>query len=230
MPAPGGGVRWDISAGATFVKICGITRLGDARAAVRAGANALGFVFAPSPRRVTPSRARQIAPHLHPSVASVGVFVDASEEEILGVVAEVGLDGVQLQGGEGPEVVEALRRRRPGLFIAKAVRILEPGDLARTLRWPADAVFVDSKDPADPGAPGRPIPAAWLEGPRPRRLVVAGGLTPGNVAAVVAGLRPWGVDVSGGVETSPGKKDPALLRDFVRAVRTARPGPLPALR
>jgi len=222
MHSPGGGVRWEVPAGATFVKICGITRLGDARAAVRAGANALGFVFAPSPRRVTPSRARQIARHVHPSVASLGVFVDAAVDRILGIVQEVGLDGVQLQGEEGPEVVEALRRRRPGLFIAKAVRILDAGGLAATLRWPADAVLVDSKDTADPGARSRPIPAAWLDGLRPRRLIVAGGLTPGNVGEVVATLRPWGVDVSGGVEEAPGKKDAAAVRDFVHAVRAAR--------
>jgi len=220
--APGGGVRWAVPPGVTFVKVCGITRLGDARAAVRAGANALGFVFAPSPRRVTPSRAREIARHVHPSVASLGVFVDATVERVLGIVHEVGLDGVQLQGEEGPEVAEALRRRRPGLFIAKAVRIVDSGGLGATLRWPADALLVDSKDPEDPGARSRPIPAAWLEGLRPRRLIVAGGLTPGNVGEVVATLRPWGVDVSGGVEEAPGKKDVGLVRAFVHAVRAAR--------
>jgi phosphoribosylanthranilate isomerase len=191
---------------------------------MRSGANAIGFVFAPSPRRILPSRAREIARHLHPSISSVGVFVDATVEHMLAVVEDVGLGGVQLQGAEPPETIEALRRARPGLFITRAVRLLDGGALAATAASPADAVMVDPKDPADPADRKAPIPLEWLQGPRHARLIVAGGLTPGNVGDVVSRLRPWGVDVSGGVEASPGRKDLGLVRAFVRAVREAEAG------
>jgi phosphoribosylanthranilate isomerase len=207
--------------GSTFVKICGITRLGDARAAVRAGANAVGFVFAPSPRRIVPSKAKAIAGHLHPSVTSIGVFVDAAVEEVLRIAREVGLGGVQLQGAEPPETIEALRRAHPGLFISKVVRMLDAGSLAATAASPADAVMVDPKDPTDPGARSAPIPVEWLSGAHHEHLIVAGGLTPSSVGAVVRTLHPWGVDVSAGVEESPGRKDVALVRDFVAEVRAA---------
>jgi phosphoribosylanthranilate isomerase len=210
-----------MAAGATFVKICGITRLGDARAAIGAGANAVGFVFAPSPRRITAPRARTIARHVHPSVASVGVFVDAPLERILAIVDEVGLSGVQLQGDEPPQLVEALRRMRPALFIIKAIRASGPAPFGPWPDGPADAVMVDAKDPARAEIRSSPVPPAWLEGRRPRHLIVAGGLTRRNVGAVVAALRPWGVDVSSGVEEVPGRKDHREVSEFVQAVRVA---------
>jgi phosphoribosylanthranilate isomerase len=191
---------------------------------VRAGANAVGFVFAPSPRRIAPSRAREITRHLHPSVTSIGVFVDASAGHVLRIAGEVGLGGVQLQGAEPPEMIEALRRIRPGLFVSKVVRMLDAGSLAGTATCPADAVMVDPKDPTDPGAPSTPIPVGWLVGPHHERLIVAGGLMPSNVGKVVRTLRPWGVDVSGGVEESPGRKDARLVREFVAEVRAAEVG------
>jgi len=205
----------------TFVKICGITRLGDARAAVRAGANAVGFVFAPSPRRIVPSKAKAIAGHLHPSVTSIGVFVDAPVDQVLRIAGEVGLGGVQLQGAETPEMIEALRRASPGLFISKVVRMLDAGSLAATATSPADAVMVDPKDPTDPGARSAPIPLEWLAEAHHEHLIVAGGLTPSSVGAVISTLHPWGVDVSAGVEESPGRKDVQLVRDFVAEVRAA---------
>jgi phosphoribosylanthranilate isomerase len=191
---------------------------------VRAGANGIGFVFAPSPRRIVPSKAREIARHLHPSVTSIGVFVDATVEHVLRIAGEVGLGGVQLQGAEPPEMIEALRRARPRLFISKVVRMLDAASLAHTATSPADAVMVDPKDPADPGARSRPIPVEWLTGPRHEHLIVAGGLTPSSVGSVVRTLHPWGVDVSGGVEESPGRKDAGLVRWFVAEVRAAEHG------
>lgn len=155
---------------------------------------------------------------------SVGVFVDATTQHILDVVGSVGLGGVQLQGAEPPEVIEELRRARPGLFIAKVVRMTGPGSLAATADWPADAVMVDPKDPAHPSARSAPIPAGWLRGPHHAHLIVAGGLTPSSVGGVVRTLHPWGVDVSGGVESSPGRKDVRLVQEFVAAVRAAEGG------
>lgn len=224
---------WGTAPGATFVKVCGITRLGDAHAAVAAGANALGFVFASSPRQVTPAQAQEISAGCHPGIACFGVFVDASVSWMLDVVAQAGLDAVQLQGGETPAVIDRLHEGRPGLFVARAIRVLDAGCLVEAGRSPADAVMVDSKDPADPGAHTGLVPAAWLQAwpaeARPERLIIAGGLTPGNVGGVVRSLRPWGVDVSAGVEESPGIKDVAKLADFIAAVRTAD-GPDPAER
>jgi phosphoribosylanthranilate isomerase len=233
--------------GPTFVKICGITRLGDAREAVRAGANAIGFVFAPSPRRVSPARARAISSRVHPAVRRIGVFVDEEPARILAVVADARLDGVQLHGSEPVEVVRAIRAAAPGLFLLKVIRLggSQPLAMAVQLRAEAlaDAVMVDTKDPADLAATPVAISAQGLaefDGRRRPdqsdgadrsnqsrsagvvdRLVLAGGLTPGNVGALVRQMRPWGVDVSSGVESAPGRKDAHRIRAFVRAVREA---------
>jgi phosphoribosylanthranilate isomerase len=171
-----------------------------------------------------PSRAKEIARHLHPSVTSIGVFVDATVDQVLRIAGEVGLGGVQLQGAEPPEMIEALRRARPGLFISKVVRMLDARSLAATATSPADAVMVDPKDPNDPGARSTPIPVDWLAGAHHPHLIVAGGLTPSSVGNVVRILHPWGVDVSGGVEASPGRKDVRLVREFVAEVRAAEHG------
>jgi phosphoribosylanthranilate isomerase len=231
-------------AGSTFVKVCGITRLADARQAVRAGANAIGFVFARSPRRVTPARARAISLRVHPTVRRIGVFVDDDPERVLAVVAEARLDGVQLHGSEPVEVVRAIRTAAPRLFVLKVIRLggSQPLALAVQLRAEslADAVMIDTKDPADLAAVPVVISMRALreaggpEGPHAAgepngsggagaidRLVLAGGLNPGNVGGLVREMRPWGVDVSSGVESAPGRKDPGKVRAFVRAVREA---------
>lgn len=205
----------------TFVKICGITRLGDARAAVRAGTNAIGFVFAPSPRRIPPSAAKDIVSRIHPTVLKIGVFVGSPPAHILKIIDQVGLDGVQLHGAERPETVNELRAALPELFIAKAVRVRGPASLALGRHDGVDAIIVDPKDPLEPGASSRPIPIGWLRGASIERVVVAGGLTPENVGRLVRQIHPWGVDVSAGVEASAGRKDLEKLRAFVRAVRQA---------
>lgn len=205
----------------TFIKICGITRLTDARAAVSAGANAVGFVFARSLRRVSANEAAAITRHLHPAVNRIGVFVNASTERILEVVDRAGLDGVQLQGAEPPEFLDRLREKRPSLTLFKVIRPLSAGDVARAAAYSADAIFLDPRDPDKPFEPAPAIPLSWLSEVPAERFVVAGGLNPQNVAGLVSNLHPWGVDVSGGVESGPGKKDGGLIRAFVRAVREA---------
>jgi phosphoribosylanthranilate isomerase len=214
--------------GSTFVKICGITCLADARQAVRAGANAIGFVFAPSPRRVSTARVRTITARIHPAVRRIGVFVDDAPDRVLEVAAEACLDGVQLHGTESVDVVREIRAAAPRLFILKAIRVGGPQPLALAVELLAealaDAVMVDTKDPADLAAVPVTISAAGLrEGGAGGidRLVLAGGLTPGNVGSLVRCMRPWGVDVSRGVESAPGRKDAHKLRAFVRAVRQA---------
>jgi phosphoribosylanthranilate isomerase len=212
--------------GTTFVKICGITRLSDARVAVRAGANAVGFVFAPSPRRVSAGRARSISSRLHPATRRIGVFVDESPERVLAVADEARLDGVQLHGNEPLEVIREIRTAAPGLFLVKAIRVGGPQPVALGARLLAeslvDAVMLDTKDPADLAGPRLSIEQVPdVAGGTSGHLVLAGGLTPENVAGLVRGIRPWGVDVSSGVESTPGRKDPDKVRAFLRAVREA---------
>jgi indole-3-glycerol phosphate synthase/phosphoribosylanthranilate isomerase len=210
--------------GRIAVKICGITTVEDGRLAVAAGADAVGFVFWPkSPRAVLPATARLIAAALPPFVLRVGVFVDASPEEMRRVADEVGLDVVQLHGDEPPEAVALAPRRA-----IKAVRV-GPGFLPEdALRYTgrAGALLVDTR--ADgletPGGTGRTFDWSLV---RPVRaatpfLVLAGGLTPDNVGEAIAAVRPDAVDVSSGVESSPGRKDPAKVRAFVDAVRGRR--------
>ncbi|MGH2721463.1 MAG: phosphoribosylanthranilate isomerase [Actinomycetota bacterium] len=211
----------------TFVKICGITRLADARVAIRAGANAVGFVFAPSPRRVGAARVRAISSHLHPAIRRIGVFVDVPPDHVLAVADEARLDGVQLQGSESLDHLRALKSAAPQLFILKVIRRGGPQSLALGSRMRAealaDAVMVDTKDPADLTRAPETISVVDLgdEWGGIDRLVLAGGLTPGNVGALVREIRPWGVDVSAGVESAPGRKDADKVRAFVRAVREA---------
>jgi len=198
----------------TRIKICGITTREDARAACDAGADAIGLVFADSPRRVTIEQARQIAATVAPFVSIVGVFMDQPIATIREVLAAVPLDWVQLHGDE-PSVI----RRDLGRRVIKRFNVL-PGDTPPRLRermagWPADAYLLD------PGTgSGRTFDwsvARGLDVP----LIVSGGLHAGNVAQAVRALRPAGVDVSSGVECSPGRKDRDKMRGFVRAVRQA---------
>ena len=205
----------------TFVKICGITQMDDARAAVRAGANAIGFVFAESPRMVSSTIAAVIGSGLHPSVRKFGVFVNEETDNIVAMARECGLDGVQLQGDESPEQVAEVKKALPSQFVAKVVRVTGPDEVAKaSLFQHADAIFFDSKDVAHPEDASIPIPLDWLlatEG----KVVISGGLTPQSVTEVVRRVRPWGVDVSTGVESRPGIKDKDKMKAFIAAVRAA---------
>lgn len=213
-----------------WIKICGNTSLEDARLAVEAGADAVGFVLAPSKRRVTVEQVQAIAPHLPAHVEKIGVFVDAGFDEIAAAVQDCGLTGIQLQFAAPPELAVRLRGRFGagvrivGVLHYNAGQAVQPEILAN---YSLDAVLVDSCTPSAPGGTG--IAYDWaaasnalfqkLEG---RKAIAAGGLTPANVAEAIRILRPWGVDVASGVELSPGRKDPAKVRAFIAAARTAR--------
>ena len=195
-----------------FVKICGIRRAEDAEAAAALGAGALGFVFWPdSPRFVDPYRARAIVAGLPPFVTPVGVFVNQSVEYVTAVVSLVRLGAVQLHGDERPAYAHALR-----VPIIKAISggILDAGE------WPGpDLLLVDAHDPARRGGTGRT--ADWNQAAAvaaKRRILLAGGLTPVNVAAAIARVRPFGIDVSSGVEHSPGVKDHQRLTALFEAL------------
>jgi phosphoribosylanthranilate isomerase len=213
-----------------WIKICANTSLEDARLAVEAGADAVGFVFAPSSRRVTAAEVAAIAPHLPASVEKIGVFVDAELDEIYSTVRACGLTGVQLHSGAGAELLVKLRTRLgPGLRILRVVHFgPEAGAQAAALAQDpnADAVLVDSRTATAVGGTGLTFDWAAarntiFHAAQACKLIAAGGLSPANVAEAIATLRPWGVDVASGVESAPGRKDPAKVREFVARARLA---------
>jgi phosphoribosylanthranilate isomerase len=204
------------------VKVCGITSVEDGLMAVRAGAEAVGLVFWPaSPRAVDVETARRIAQALPPFVTRVGVFVDASREELACVAEAVGLDVLQLHGQESPEDLARLPRRA-----LKALRVDASFSLEVAARYAEHAcgLLLDAGSVAQPGGTGRLCDWDLARRVRERveTLVLAGGLTSANVAEAIATVGPAAVDVSSGVESAPGKKDAVKLRAFIEAVRHAR--------
>ena len=206
------------------VKVCGLTRLQDAEVAVEAGAAYLGAILAPGYRRsVTADAARVIFRSFQ--ARAVGVFVDADGDALRSAAESAGLRVVQLHGEEPPELADEVRSA--GYEVWKAVRVRGADDVAAALRRYAgsvDALLLDGYDPAAAGGTGTRFDwsavAARLGAlPEGLRLVAAGGLRPDNVAEAARTLRPHAVDVSSGVESAPGIKDPAAVRAFVRAVR-----------
>lgn len=207
----------------TWIKFCGTTSVEDALASVEAGADALGFIFAPSPRRVTAQQARQIIHELPQSVERVGVFRDATVEEIRRIATEVALTGIQLHGDENAsQVYDSLPRSRRGslrmiktLIAKKGFEAqLDAGNERRVSAW-----LVDSG--AGSGKTFDWQAARAQLGERQARLIIAGGLTPGNVGDAIRTFFPWGVDVVSGIEREPGRKDRAKMEAFVAAVRKA---------
>lgn len=203
-----------------FVKIEGITSESDALLAVAMGADAVGFVFAPSKRKIAPSIARDIAKRLPPEILTVGVFRDEMASRVVEIVNSAGLRAAQLHGRESAETTRWVRQRVP--FVIKAFAAGDPA-LEHAAGYGADAVIVDSPHPGS----GEVFDWSLAEGaPDGLRVVLAGGLTPDNVADAIAQVGPWGVDVATGVESDrgePGQKDPHKLKAFIDAARAAAP-------
>lgn len=201
----------------TMVKICGLTRLEDAKWAWECGADLLGFIFWPSSRRyISPEGAAAIIQTLRHEgckALMVGVFVNQALEDVRRIYAECGLDLVQLHGEETPSYAAAL-----GLpyLLARRMRDAAAVDWAAYEPW---ALVLDAYDPEQPGGTGRPWAWEILRGKLPPRTLVAGGLNPENVRTAVRILHPWGVDVASGVESAPGIKDPKKVEAFIRCVR-----------
>ena len=208
----------------TWIKICGTTSFEDALSSIEAGADALGFIFAPSKRRILPENAQKIIRELLPNIEKIGVFMNNPVAEICSVVKTVQLTGVQMHGNEVPrEVYNSLPSdRRNSMRTIKSVLVQQ-----------GSQITID-----DAGAPG--VVSAWLLdsgagsgktfdwhttraqlGERKGSFIIAGGLTAENVGEAIRIFRPWGVDVVSGVEREPGRKDPEKLKAFVAAVRKA---------
>ena len=215
-----------------WVKICANTSVEDALLAADAGADAVGFIFAPSPRRVTAEQVAAITSRLPANVERIGVFVNATFEEIDSAVRTSGLTGVQLHSHGAPDLPGRLRAQLgPALRILRVVHFgpnaaKQAQEIATDPN--VDAILVDSRTATAVGGTG--IAFDWddasrtlFHNPEARKpIIAAGGLSPENVHEAIAVLRPWGVDVTSGVEAAPGRKDPAKVRAFIAAARQSR--------
>lgn len=198
-----------------LVKICGTTSEEDALLAVALGADAVGFVFAPSPRQVTPALVADIVKRLPREILTVGVFRNDTPAHVVEVVNGIGLRCAQLHGSESVDATRWVSERVP--LTIRAFRAGHPG-ISRIDKYGAQILLVDGPSPGS----GELFDWRLVEGVVDNsRLLVSGGLDAGNVAEAIRRLDPWGVDVVSGVEASPGRKDPARLRAFVRAARAA---------
>jgi len=216
----------------TWIKICGTTNLEDAQLAAEAGADALGFIFAPSPRQIDRSRAKEIIRVLPKGIVRVGVFVNESLETMTQTVTEVGLNTIQVHG-DRPPIPTSLKAVEEALGHERGIIMAIPGEklsgdfmLSGGFALPNRAVLLDNAAPDSSGGTGKRFD--WSTVARNVRLmsdhfdlkfIIAGGLTPENVGEAIRLFRPWGVDVVSGVEAKPGKKDPKKLRAFIQAVR-----------
>jgi phosphoribosylanthranilate isomerase len=217
-----------------WIKICGTTNLEDAQLAVEAGADALGFVFAPSPRRISPKDARKITQALPATVEKIGVFVNQSPRIVMDTVETAGLSGVQLQAEENSDYVDRLLKvaeqsgRTIDVFkgISLAEGVDEVDDELEPLAGRIRAVICDSGSKAKRGGTGNPFD--WAASrllikrlARSFNVVIAGGLNANNVVEAIELFHPWGVDVVTGVEQELGKKDATKVREFIAAARHA---------
>ena len=215
---------WFVGQGGTIsflmvkVKVCGITSPEDARVAADAGADAVGLVFAESPRRIGVERGREIAAALPEGILRVGVFVDAEPEEVLRISRQVGLDYAQLHGDENPETVAAIRDG--GVGVIKALRVRDTASLREMVRYDADYILLDAYSEKVRGGTGTLFDWALAKAVRGyANILVSGGLSPENVREAIEFFEPYGVDASSCLEDSPGKKNGERVRRFVGAAK-----------
>jgi len=201
----------------TWIKICGVTNIDDALEAASMGVDALGFIFAPSPRRINELTARDIIRHLPLAIWKVGVFVNEELRKMLRIAEDCGLDALQLHGKESPEYC-----RQIPLPVIKAISVKDVESLKEMERYPFDSILLDAAATDRAGGSGKTF--CWemaLESRKKRNFILSGGLNPMNVYSAVQKLRPIGVDVCSGVEKVLGKKDPLKMIEFVKEVRKA---------
>ncbi len=202
----------------TRVKICGITNLADARHAVESGADALGFIFAVSPRQVTPDTVRRIVEELPPWIAAVGVFVDEKPEKVRRISESCRLTDIQLHGSESAAVARTLMR---DVRVIKAFRVGPGFEADVAAKYEADAFLFDSRIEGLAGGTGKTFDWDLVRRRFDRPMIVSGGLNAKNVGKAIRLLKPFGVDTSSGVERAPGKKDPKLVEEFIRHAKRA---------
>jgi len=194
-----------------FVKICGITNEADALLAVAMGADAVGFIFAAgSSRQIAPARAGDIAKRLPPEVLTVGVFRNHAPKKVVQIMNRQGLGAAQLHGEESTEDTAFIQER-----VTRTMKVFVAGSpqVKDARKWGTDPIMIDG----DKSGPGGPYDYRLArQAPSGLHVILAGGLHPGNVAEAITLARPWGVDVAGGVEAEPGKKDPKLVAQFVQ--------------
>ena len=200
-----------------FVKICGITNEDDALLAVAMGADAVGFIFAPSPRQIAAQQVYDITRRLPPEVLTVGVFRDEHPSLVVETVNRAGLKAAQLHGHESPAIVAEVASH-----LRWVIKVVVAGstDARQARDFQTDLIMVEGP------APGSGVVFDWSlvdDVPAGQRLILAGGLTPDNVGAAVARVRPWGVDVGSGVERSPGRKDALKVKAFIEQARASAP-------
>jgi phosphoribosylanthranilate isomerase len=201
-----------------YVKVCGITNPEDARLATSSGADAIGLVFAESPRKLGTEQAQEIAGALPDGVLKVGVFVDEEPEEVLRIAREVGLDYAQLHGDESPETVTVLREG--GVKVIKALRVRDDESLAAMDDYEADLFLLDAWSEKARGGTGERFEWEMAKSLRGRgNILVSGGLTPENVREAIWFFEPYGVDASSSLEDAPGKKNAERVRRFVSAAK-----------
>ncbi len=208
-----------------YIKICGITQTAQAHAIARMGVHALGFICVlSSPRYVDSEQIRLITYQLPHYIDRIGVFMDASFNEICATVEQSGLNGIQLHGSESPHLCHRLREQFPQIKLVKAFRLQNAEALTQTAfyeNW-VDAILLDAYDPHQGGGTGKLINWSILEGFRPKcPWWLAGGLSPDNVQRAIAQIHPQGLDISSGVEISPGNKDLNKVQRFIDGVRAA---------
>jgi len=200
------------------VKVCGIKEPGDALVAADAGADAIGLVFAQSPRQVSVEEAQEVTAALPEGILKVGVFVDAEPEEVLRIAEVVGLDYAQLHGDEDPETVAAIRGS--GLGVIKALRVRNAEVLAAVERYEADLFLLDAWSVKARGGTGERFDWGLATSLKGRdNILVSGGLNPENVREAIEFFEPYGVDASSSLEERPGKKDGERVRRFVSAAK-----------
>mgnify|MGYP001128728582 CR=1 FL=1 len=198
----------------TRVKICGITRLEDAQTAIEAGADALGFVFyPPSPRYIEPEKAAEIIAQLPPFVTTVALFVNEPEAEVRRIMALTQVDLLQFHGDENADYCQQF-----GRAWIKALRVRDADSLQQDLNQfqAARAILLDSYRPGVPGGTGETFNWELIPAQSAQAIILAGGLTPENISTAVQQVKPYAVDVSGGVEASKGIKDPVKIHAFIR--------------
>jgi phosphoribosylanthranilate isomerase len=199
----------------TWIKICGITNIEDALNANSLGVNALGFIFAPSQRKVSPATVRAIIRILPTSVTKVGVFVDQNLQEVEHIAAYCHLDALQFHGEESPEYCQKFFHP-----VFKAIHIRDLESLNDMEKYHDVYILLETYSPVQAGGTGNPFP--WeiaLKAREKRNFILSGGLSPGNIGEAIKKVRPFGVDVCSGVETVPGKKDLLKMMEFVKEVR-----------